>query len=153
MVSGVGEFPSIYFPLTGNRSCDIPVTPTDLNNIHFNRFQNEFHYFSRFHGNSCPAGKYISLARTHLLSTNPPSSFWLLLTRTLLAPARSLVFFYAVPLFYSVQSLTLPVSFSPFLSLFSDLLSTVRSTLTLVPRCMRHKRLLSFCAVYVYTLE
>jgi len=52
----------------GNRSRDITsrVTAADLNNIRSNRFRSEFHYFSRFHGNSCPVGKYIS--------PSPPSS-------------------------------------------------------------------------------
>lgn len=63
-----------------NRSRDIPVTLAHLNNIHFNRFQNEFHYFSRFHGNSCPAGKYISLA-------NPPRRISFLLLA--LAPSNA----------------------------------------------------------------
>lgn len=113
--------PSTCFPLTGNRSRDIPLTPTDLNNIHFNRFQNEFHYFSRFHGNSCPAGKYISLAHPppldkssflFLTPSNANTSRTCQVAGTLLCCSSFLLF-----------SVTHASSLS--FSLFFDLLSTV----------------------------
>lgn len=128
-----------------NRSRDIPVTLAHLNNIHFNRFQNEFHYFSRFHGNSCPAGKYISLANPpRLLSFSYQLS--LLLTWALLFP-------------HTCQAADTLLCRSPFppcsvthsFSLLS--FSRPRFSLMLMVLRTRHKRLLLFCAVYVYTPE
>lgn len=137
--------------LASDRSCDIPVTPTDLNNIHFNRFRNEFHYFSRFHGNLCPAGKYISLAHPSLLDKSSflfptPSN-----ANTFRICQSAGILLHCSPFLLCSVTHTFSLSFSLSLS-FSTSFRRYFS-LALVPRYMRHKRLLSFCAVYVYTLE